>query len=412
VTLRSVNDWQSVKNLIKLWDELKRKEITVTIKANWDWKPKWDCITKNEVSEKEKKKKKKKKKKNKSKCWVYLCLHSLLFSSVFTNKYQRTATVKHEENTDWHAIALKDMSYEPHVIVNHYWCGDKTCLNYSHYCLPHNDIHEVLNSDIINVWLRAMHNDEATLHASPLSLKTISVNQLKKRTSTTSTLFIITSSSSMSSMTTPSSIQIYITLLSTLSLTFILSHSFSDLKAILGLLTSLIAALYYYSSSSSHSSSLLQILQPSSFSSSFSSSSSQKTRSVTPSLTILITQFLSSSIDTSINSETWLQKFFAWFEWKNPTLKTQLMNYCDILLKEMYNSQSIQLITEQTWRELSISVNLQQWLKKALHPYQKKKRQAEGIKGMRGMRNMSTEAYNSINEAEALQVLKTMKNSH
>ncbi len=42
VTLKSVNDWQSVKNLIKLWDELKRKEITVTIKANvmglqWDW---------------------------------------------------------------------------------------------------------------------------------------------------------------------------------------------------------------------------------------------------------------------------------------------------------------------------------------------------------------------------------------
>ncbi len=40
VTLRSVNDWQLVKNLIKLWDELKRKGITVTIKANWGQKPK------------------------------------------------------------------------------------------------------------------------------------------------------------------------------------------------------------------------------------------------------------------------------------------------------------------------------------------------------------------------------------
>jgi len=51
---------------------------------------------------------------------VYLCLYSLLFSSVLTNKYQRTATVKHKENTDQCAIALKDMSYEPHIIVNYY----------------------------------------------------------------------------------------------------------------------------------------------------------------------------------------------------------------------------------------------------------------------------------------------------
>ncbi len=68
VTLKSVNNWQSVKNLIKLWDELKRKEITITIKANWGQKSKWDCITENKVSEKEEKKKKKKKKKNKPKC--------------------------------------------------------------------------------------------------------------------------------------------------------------------------------------------------------------------------------------------------------------------------------------------------------------------------------------------------------
>jgi hypothetical protein len=56
------------------------------------------------------------------------------------------------------------MNYESHVIVNHYQCDDKTCLNYSHYCLLHNDIHEVLDFDIINVWLKAMHNGEATLH--------------------------------------------------------------------------------------------------------------------------------------------------------------------------------------------------------------------------------------------------------
>ena len=303
------------------------------------------------------------------------------------------------------------MNYESHVIVNHYQCDDKTCLNYSHYCLLHNDIHEVLDFDIINVWLKTMHNGEATLHISPLSLKTILVNQLKKRISTTSILFIITLSLPMSLMTTPSSIQIYTTLLSALSLTFTFSHLFSDLKAILGLLTSLIAALHHSSSSSSYFSSFSQTLQPSSSSSS-SFFSSQKTCSVTSSLTISATQLLSSSIDTSTDFRTWLQKFFAWFKWKNPTLKTQLMNYCNILLKEMYNSWGIQLITEQTWRKLSISVNLEWQLKKALHSYQKKRRQAKDIKGMRDMRDMSTEAYNSTNETEALQMLKAMKNSH
>jgi len=72
------------------------------------------------VSEKEEKKKEKKEEKNKPKRQVYLCLHSLLFPSVLTNKYQRTATVKHKENADQCAIALKGMGYEPHVIVNHY----------------------------------------------------------------------------------------------------------------------------------------------------------------------------------------------------------------------------------------------------------------------------------------------------
>jgi len=48
-------------------------------------------------------------------------------------------------------------------------------------------------------------------------------------------------------------------------------------------------------------------------------------------------------------------------------------------------------------------VNLEQQLKKALHPYQKKRRQAEVMRGM------STETYGYMNEMKALQALKTMK---
>ena len=144
--------------------------------------------------------------------------------------------MKHKENADQCTEALKDISYKSHVIVTHYWCGNKTCLNHSYYCLSHNDIYEVLDFNIINAWLMIMFNDEATLHVSLISMKTKSADQLKKRTFTTFTLFTITSSSSLSlmfNMTTSSSIQIYTTLLSALSLTLIFSHSFSDLKAIL-----------------------------------------------------------------------------------------------------------------------------------------------------------------------------------
>ena len=48
-------------------------------------------------------------------------------------------------------------------------------------------------------------------------------------------------------------------------------------------------------------------------------------------------------------------------------------------------------------------MNLEQQLKKALHPYQKKRKQAEVMKGM------SMKAYGYINEMKALQALKTMK---
>jgi len=48
-------------------------------------------------------------------------------------------------------------------------------------------------------------------------------------------------------------------------------------------------------------------------------------------------------------------------------------------------------------------VNLEQQLKEALHPYQKKRRQAEV------MRDMGTKTYGYMNEMKALQALKTMK---
>ena len=79
------------------------------------------------------------------------------------------------------------------------------------------------------------------------------------------------------------------------------------------------------------------------------------------------------------------------------------MNCYETLLKEMYNAQGIQLITEQTWRKLNISVNLKQQLKKALHSYQKKTKQAEVIRGM------SMKAYGYMNEMKALQALKAIK---
>jgi len=38
VTLKDTNNWQKVKNLVKLWDSNKKKEITVIIRADWDRK--------------------------------------------------------------------------------------------------------------------------------------------------------------------------------------------------------------------------------------------------------------------------------------------------------------------------------------------------------------------------------------
>ncbi len=114
VTLRGTADWASVEEHVKLWDSIKKKGITVTIRANWGRKAMEDYTTEEEEKEEEEEEK------NKPKRQVYLCLSSLLFSSVFTNKYQRTATVKHGEDVDRHAIALDSMGYAPNVIVAQY----------------------------------------------------------------------------------------------------------------------------------------------------------------------------------------------------------------------------------------------------------------------------------------------------
>ncbi len=93
------------------------------------------------------------------------------------------------------------------------------------------------------------------------------------------------------------------------------------------------------------------------------------------------------------------------------------MEYCDILLEEMYHPWGIQLATEQTWRELGIPVNLGRRLKEALHPYQKERRQG-GRGGMGGMgatggtEGMGGGAYGYTDELEALQVLEAMRNGN
>ncbi len=69
----------------------------------------------------------------------------------------------------------------------------------------------------------------------------------------------------------------------------------------------------------------------------------------------------------------------------------------DTLLEEMYDARGIQLATEETWRELDISVNLERRLKEALHPYQKERRQA-----------VVTEGYLN-SKVKALQALEAMK---
>ena len=53
VALRDTNDWQKVKDLVKLWDSNKRKGITVTIRADWGRKAAEDITTASEESAEE-----------------------------------------------------------------------------------------------------------------------------------------------------------------------------------------------------------------------------------------------------------------------------------------------------------------------------------------------------------------------
>ena len=88
------------------------------------------------------------------------------------------------------------------------------------------------------------------------------------------------------------------------------------------------------------------------------------------------------------------------------------MDYCDILMEEMYDARGIQLATEQTWRDLNIPINLGRRLKEALHPFQKKTRQVGGAGGAGGAGSFGgfeTEAFSSLEELEELQVLEAMR---
>jgi len=61
VILKDINDWQKMKNLVKLWNSNKRKEIIVIIRADWDRKTAKNIITVSEKSVKKEVVKKKNK---------------------------------------------------------------------------------------------------------------------------------------------------------------------------------------------------------------------------------------------------------------------------------------------------------------------------------------------------------------
>jgi len=55
----------------------------------------------------------------------------------------------HKKNADQCVKTLKNIDYTLNIIVIHYQCNDKIYLNYNHYCLLCNSIHEILNSAVI-----------------------------------------------------------------------------------------------------------------------------------------------------------------------------------------------------------------------------------------------------------------------
>jgi len=59
--------------------------------------------------------------------------------------------VIYKKNADQYAKTLKNINYTLNVIVVHYQCNDKTYLNYNHYYLSCNNIHEILDSAAIQM---------------------------------------------------------------------------------------------------------------------------------------------------------------------------------------------------------------------------------------------------------------------
>ncbi len=175
-----------------------------------------------------------------------------MISNVFANKYQRTATVIYKKNVDQYVKTLKNINYTLNAIVIYYWYNDKIYLNYNHYYLSHNSIYEILDSAAIQMWTKTVNKNKVMIYTSFINIKIMSADQLKKRISS---LIILSFLFFMSSIFTTSSssylIQIYTFSLASASASkiFIFTVSFSDVKTILELLTSLITALQCSSSS-------------------------------------------------------------------------------------------------------------------------------------------------------------------
>jgi len=57
--------------------------------------------------------------------------------------------VIYKKNVDQCVKTLKNINYILNIIVIHYQCDNKICLNYDHYCLSYNNIYKILNSAAI-----------------------------------------------------------------------------------------------------------------------------------------------------------------------------------------------------------------------------------------------------------------------
>jgi hypothetical protein len=105
-----------VKNHIKLWDSLKKKEITVIIKVNWGWRTIKDYTTEKN----ERRRKKRRKRINLSIKYISVFISHCFLVFLLTNiKEQLQWSIKRMQID---VRSFKDMSYKSHVIVTHYWC--------------------------------------------------------------------------------------------------------------------------------------------------------------------------------------------------------------------------------------------------------------------------------------------------